>query len=612
MRLQSISIADYPPVKRFQADGLADVVVLAGPNGVGKTRLLGRLLLSLRGGGGEGTASCVVHATCREESDPWAKTVLDLADPDDLALFVATIQTSRRRRNWRSSIVNFESDRSLRTVNALAFTFDMPDPEQEEVGWDYMFGFMRDRYQDTVHSMFRMIEVQKQRIAARAIQLQREGHSSMQLAFEDPMEPFKDVFHQLLAPKRLVNPSPSTQRLEYEIDGAVFPFESLSSGEREVVTIAFDFLLRKPQDCIVFFDEPELHLHPELSFRLIQTLQGIGLRNQLILSTHSPDIITASLDRSVIFLSPPSIDDQGGAANQAILVDEGDETNQALRLLGHSVGIIALGKRIVLIEGSQSSVDKQTYGSIIRNRWPGLVLVPSGGKHTLESFETLYTAVLSKSIWGVEFFMLCDGDTRPNPSDDERQAQEDGRLRVLPRYHLENYFLDEDTWSRAFELIEADGSWLRDPAQIKRAILEIAREQISYAAALRASHRLRLGVGNVDAMPRNCHGRSSDELVQLVIEKTSLERDRATAELATEQVERVVREEYDQITALLDNDDPEWRRIVPGKPVLSAFVGRAQVKLGHGKTLYLAAAHGRDPNPFADLVEIFEHFAAQA
>jgi hypothetical protein len=238
-----------------------------------------------------------------------------------------------------------------------------------------------------------------------------------------------------------------------------------------------------------------------------------------------------------------------------------------------------------------------------------LVLVPSGGKHTLESFETLYSKVLSKSIWGVEFFMMCDGDTRPSPSADEKRAQDEGRLRVLPRYHLENYFLDEDVWSQAFALLEPDGSWLRDAAQIKNAILEIAREQTSYAAALRASQRLRLAVGNVDAMPRNCHQRTSDELVQLMLDKTSLERDRATGELADDQVERVVREEFDRITALLDNDDPEWRRVVPGKPVLAAFAGRAQVKLGHGKTLYLAASEGRDQNPFDEVVQIFEHFA---
>jgi predicted ATPase len=50
MRLQSISVANTPPVQLFSVSDLADVVVIAGPNGVGKTRLLGRLVSHLRNG----------------------------------------------------------------------------------------------------------------------------------------------------------------------------------------------------------------------------------------------------------------------------------------------------------------------------------------------------------------------------------------------------------------------------------------------------------------------------------------------------------------------------------------------------------------------------------
>ena len=212
------------------------------------------------------------------------------------------------------------------------------------------------------------------------------------------------------------------------------------------MNIAFDFLLRRPTDCIVFFDEPELHLHPELSHRLIQVLQGIGERNQFILSTHSPDVISASLDKSVIFVSPPR--EEGGVpANQALAVSEDDETNQALKLLGHSIGIIALGQKIVLIEGEHSSLDKEVYGSLIHGRYPELVLVPSGGKHIIESFDAIQSAVLQKSIWGVEFFMLCDRDSMPSGSPADTS---DTRFRVLNRYHLENYFLDEIVLAEAF------------------------------------------------------------------------------------------------------------------------------------------------------------------
>jgi predicted ATPase len=79
------------------------------------------------------------------------------------------------------------------------------------------------------------------------------------------LRPFKRAFSQLLAPKELLDPDVKQQQLRYSVDGQEFDLDSLSSGEREVVNIVFDFLLRNPEDCIVFFDEPELHLHPELS-----------------------------------------------------------------------------------------------------------------------------------------------------------------------------------------------------------------------------------------------------------------------------------------------------------------------------------------------------------
>jgi hypothetical protein len=211
-----------------------------------------------------------------------------------------------------------------------------------------------------------------------------------------------------LAPKVFLDPDPKNQQLSYSIDGTTFPISSLSSGEREVVNIVFDFLLRSPSDCIVVFDEPEIHLHPELSYKLLQTLRILGKNNQFIFCTHSAEIITASLDNTVVFVSPPRPD----GSNQGIKVSEDDDTNQALKLLGQSIGIVALGKKLVLIEGAHSSLDKQTYGAILRDRFPSLVLVPAGGRSVVTSFSVLQREVLDKTVWGVEFFMLCDRDPR--------------------------------------------------------------------------------------------------------------------------------------------------------------------------------------------------------
>jgi len=482
----------------------------------------------------------------------------------------------------------------------------MPNPDEESVSWDLTSGYMRDRFQDTVHSMFRLVEQQKQGIATRAIQLKREGRDSMPLGFTDPMAEFKRVFEMLLGPKRLADPQARLQKLQYIQDDQAFDFEGLSSGEREVVNIAFDFQLRQPRDCIVFFDEPELHLHPELSYKLLRTLRSIGERNQFVLSTHSPDVISASLDQSVVFVAPSKEAADGSFENQAIPVTESDETNQALRLLGQSIGIVALGKRIVLIEGAESSIDKQTYGSILGDRYSDLVLVPSGGKHAVESFDTVYKAVLNRTLWGVEFFMLCDGDSAPPQSGSIEQAFTEGRLRRLSRYHLENYFLDEQVWSEAFAAFEPQDSWLRDPAQVRAKLRKIASGFVSYAVALAASSSLRRRVGNVDLMPKDVHGKSSADTQALFRSVAEDELGRVSAVLAEDVVRREVEETFTRLETALEQDSDEWKALIPGKRVLAVFAGQAHVSLPRAKALYIGQASKSEQNPFQEIIDLFD------
>lgn len=610
MKIRDVGLTDALPVRRLEIADVSDVVVIAGPNGVGKSRLIQQLIAHLRSGAANGQFQCVIEATIAAETEQWGKSRLDLSDATDAGTFARTLQASRRRRNLRSSLINFESDRTVQNIQPLQFQWDMPDPEEEDMVWDVTFGFMRDRFQDTVHSMFRMIETQKQSIATRAVTLRRDGHNSMALNFEDPMQPFKDVFSRLLGPKELVDPSARAQRLEFRHEGATYDFTALSSGEREVVNIAFDFLLRKPEDCIIFFDEPELHLHPELSYRLIQTLQEIGARNQFVFSTHSPDIITASLDRTVIFLSPAATSDTGQPVNQAILVTEADETNQALHLLGQSVGIVALGRRIVLIEGTESSIDKQTYGSILQQRHPGLVLVPSGGKHLIESFDQVYEHVLNRSIWGVDFFMLCDGDGTPRSSATEDVAKSEGRLRLLPRYHIENYFLDAKVWVDAFRSLESSGSWLLDDKRIDEKLRELALATLPYGVALAVSRRLRMQVGNIDVMVKGAHSMSTDELSAAILQRANAERSRSAEALGDDAVAVVVQAEFDRASTALAADSEDWMVVLPGKPIFRAFAKAAGIQPGRAKTLYTAAGLASERVPFLDVIEIFDDFAA--
>lgn len=609
MRIRSISARDVVPVRQFEVNDLADVVVIAGRNGVGKTRLMQALVQYFRSPGGHQNISLTIEPTTAAERTPWGKPALVTSTPEDARKLITTLQQSRRRSSWKSSVLQFESDRSIAQINPYNFTWDFTDPWEEQIGWDQSFSTLRSRFQDTLHSIFRKVRSQRETIATQAESLRRQGVATMPLNWVDPLATFKAAFSQLLGPKELVDADLKQQTLLYREGDQTLPITQLSSGEREVLNIVFDFILRNPEDCIVFFDEPELHLHPELSYKLLQTLRTVRPRNQFIFSTHSPDIITASLDQSVIFIGPPTTP----PTNQAIPVREQDQPNQALRLLGQSVGIIALGKRLVLIEGTAASLDKQVYGSILKERFPDLVLVPSGGKGLIQSFRSVISEVLEKTIWGVDFFMLCDHDALPRTIS-ARTIETDarGRLRVLPRYHLENYFLDAQVLARVFTSMESGDSWLRDPAQIEGKLQSIAREMAPYATALLVTAQIRQVAGNADIMPGAVHNTTVDQLCKLFEGTAAKERERMNLALDAGEIERLTRTIAADVEAKVSDHGGSWKSIIPGRPVLNRFASLANLNVARIKHMYIQEAEAVDPSPFADIIDVFAAFSGTA
>jgi len=610
MLIKSINAKDVMPVRQFSVSDLSSVVVVAGANGVGKTRLLQGVLDVLNNPRPEAPVTLQIGATSKDEREVWGKDILNTVDQSDCEKLRSILQKDSRRATWKSGVFYFESDRKIANVKPFNFTWDdIPDPDDERISWNTTFSGLSSRWQDTLHSILKKVEARRRRIAERAEILMREGKESLDLRrYQDPLAKYKDAFSQLLGPKQLLDAEARHQDLFYEFEGQKRSISTLSSGEKEVVNIVFDFITRNPQDSVIVFDEPELHLHPELSYRLIQTLKTVGDRNQFIFCTHSPDIITASLDHSVVFVAPP----REGHTNQAVVAEETDETHSALKLLGQSIGIIALGKRIVLIEGESSSLDKQLYGSILKNRHPDLVLVPSEGKSVITSFSAVSEKVLSQTIWGVDFFMLCDRDAIPLSRPIEAiEEKGNGRLKVLQRYHIENYFLDEHVLASVFSEMSPEEPWLQSAEGIRGQLVAIAEENLSYAAALTVSTQLRDEVGNVTLMPKAVNGLSEDELNTRITTKATEELDRIAALLKSGNVSDVIDQEYQSLKVAIE-DGETWKSLIPGRPILHKFAGKAKVPPGRLKSLYIAHAARVTSNPFEEIFEIFDGFSSVA
>ena len=199
--------------------------------------------------------------------------------------------------------------------------------------------------------------------------------------------------------------------------------------------------------------------------------------------------------------------------------------------------------------------------------------------------------------------MLCDGDALPLSDPTDVESRGGGRIN-----HLENYFLDERTISKLLEPMTTEGHWLRSPAAIRTALKEVAAGQVSYAAALLAATYFRDAVGNVDLMPSGCNGKSLAELTAMISARAHEEKTRVTTALDDSTIAAHLTETMERLEASLAADTEEWKALVPGKVILGIFCSKTPLQYESFRTAFINTADSIVPNPFAEIIQIFDTF----
>lgn len=202
--------------------------------------------------------------------------------------------------------------------------------------------------------------------------------------------------------------------------------------------------------------------------------------------------------------------------------------------------------------------------------------------------------------------MLTDHDSLPPFHELDIESKLTKKFQILKKYHLENYFLDENIWAEIFKEMEPDESWLTNPNEIKTELKKKAEDLISYTISLTVSALLRSKVGNVDLMPKNCHSKTKDEVEGLILDKTKDELNRVNESLADETIKENIEEIFSKIQASLEDDS--WKDLIPGRPILNHFASKAKLPIGRAKKLYINYVLENKKDSFDDIIDVFKGF----
>ena len=144
--------------------------------------------------------------------------------------------------------------------------------------------------------------------------------------------------------------------------GDEFDINELSSGEKQLFLRTLAIKMLNPENSIILIDEPELSLHPKWQQRIVDVYRKIGKNNQIIIATHSPHILGSVKKENIMLLDK---DDDG-----KIVVKTGNELYNSYgqptdRVLKDIMGLETTRnpKVFKLLEEAGELVDKNEYES---------------------------------------------------------------------------------------------------------------------------------------------------------------------------------------------------------------------------------------------------------
>jgi ABC-type lipoprotein export system ATPase subunit len=114
-----------------------------------------------------------------------------------------------------------------------------------------------------------------------------------------PLTKYVEVINGFFNKKRISVGEDGELKVNFKSDKKEIDVFSLSSGEKQLLILLTEALLWENKPVVYIADEPELSLHVTWQERLVESLMSIGQNTQIIIATHSPDIVGPYKDKII-------------------------------------------------------------------------------------------------------------------------------------------------------------------------------------------------------------------------------------------------------------------------------------------------------------------------
>lgn len=320
MKIKNLHIKEYNGLENldinFESEGkVLDLIVLAGINGSGKTRVLESIRYQF-----EMFRSKAVNVELFYEENE--REVLEsLMNSEGLTEIEKEMQkeieytdclrnikfynydyrhNKTENRNYNSKIIS-KSFENLKIFPKLIYVpteinFEEIKKAQTNLKKEYSFINIVDSYE--IKNIPSYIATRISKVA------NEEENLTMGQVRKKVFAEINGIFEILELDVKLseISKDENSMPIFTDSSGKKFGINELSSGEKQLFLRTLAIKMLEPENSIIMIDEPELSLHPKWQQKIVDVYRKIGRNNQIILATHSPHILGSVEKENIILL----------------------------------------------------------------------------------------------------------------------------------------------------------------------------------------------------------------------------------------------------------------------------------------------------------------------